>query len=249
MTRIVDVNDGAFGEAAYCHHRHHLDEHSTNFDTCPHSICTAARDALVPPSSAPSAVIDQLRLSANPDDWARADALAARQQENEDNTCGADAAVVAIAGTSETPERQAERGDYPKCPACAAGRHCWGCMCCTLDPRFRQIACAPEVETLKQKLIDETGAALWENWLPILDALILAAVARGQQEIAKLTEQRDTYRTLAGIGTWHSDCRPNRHMAAREIEKSQAVINKLADEITTLQAQLRLKSSEGKDGQ
>jgi hypothetical protein len=33
----ADVNDGAFGSAAYCHHRHHLDEHSTNFDTCPHS--------------------------------------------------------------------------------------------------------------------------------------------------------------------------------------------------------------------
>lgn len=30
-------------EAAYCHHRHHLDEHSTNFDTCSHFICVHAR--------------------------------------------------------------------------------------------------------------------------------------------------------------------------------------------------------------
>lgn len=47
-------------------------------------------------------------------------------------------------------------------------------------------------------------------------------------------EERDTYRTLAAIGAWHKDCRPNREMAAREIQKSQAVINKLADTITAL---------------
>lgn len=41
----ADVNDGGFGEAAYCHHRHHLDDHSNDFDTCPHSICVAARQA------------------------------------------------------------------------------------------------------------------------------------------------------------------------------------------------------------
>lgn len=40
---MVNINDGAFGEAAYCHHRHHLDEHSQNFDTCRHSICVCAR--------------------------------------------------------------------------------------------------------------------------------------------------------------------------------------------------------------
>lgn len=40
----VDVNDGAFGEAAYCHHRHHLDEHSTDFRSCHHKICLAARE-------------------------------------------------------------------------------------------------------------------------------------------------------------------------------------------------------------
>jgi hypothetical protein len=40
---MVDVNDRGFGEAAYCHHRHHLDEHSTDFDNCPHPICVKAR--------------------------------------------------------------------------------------------------------------------------------------------------------------------------------------------------------------
>lgn len=30
-------------ESAYCHHRHHLDEHSSDFDTCPHFICVNAR--------------------------------------------------------------------------------------------------------------------------------------------------------------------------------------------------------------
>ena len=40
---VADCNDGSFGEAAYCHHRHHPDEHSTDFDTCQHRICVAAR--------------------------------------------------------------------------------------------------------------------------------------------------------------------------------------------------------------
>lgn len=39
----ADFNDGATGEAAYCHHRHHLDDHATDFDTCPNSICVNAR--------------------------------------------------------------------------------------------------------------------------------------------------------------------------------------------------------------
>lgn len=44
----VDVNDGGFGEAAYCHHRHHLEEHSNNFYTCSHSICEAVRAYAAP---------------------------------------------------------------------------------------------------------------------------------------------------------------------------------------------------------
>lgn len=52
----ADVNDGGFGEAAYCHHRHHYGDepdegpgHSTDFDTCLHGICVAARRALAAP--------------------------------------------------------------------------------------------------------------------------------------------------------------------------------------------------------
>lgn len=30
----ADTEDGGFGQAAYCHHRHHIDEHSNNFNTC-----------------------------------------------------------------------------------------------------------------------------------------------------------------------------------------------------------------------
>ena len=54
---VADCNDGGFGEAAYCHHRHHQGDediiehltgtgsHSTDFDTCPHRICHAARQS------------------------------------------------------------------------------------------------------------------------------------------------------------------------------------------------------------
>ena len=70
--------------------------------------------------------------------------------------------------------------------------------------------------------------------------------------MARLIRERDDYRTLAEIGTWHKDCRPNREMAARELAKSQAIINKLADEITQLQAELitlRAERDARKDGQ
>jgi hypothetical protein len=62
--------------------------------------------------------------------------------------------------------------------------------------------------------------------------------AEQAQTIQKLTEERNTYKTLAGIGAWHNDCRPNRQQAARELQKSQAIIDKLADRITALEADL-----------
>lgn len=37
-----------------------------------------------------------------------------------------------------------------------------------------EVSPTTNVERLKQALIDETGAALWENWLPLLDELIEA---------------------------------------------------------------------------
>lgn len=55
---------------------------------------------------------------------------------------------------------------------------------------------------------------------------------------AALAAERDEYKALAKVGPWHNDCRPNRHMAARELLKSQAVNDKLADTITSLNAEL-----------
>jgi hypothetical protein len=78
-----------------------------------------------------------------------------------------------------------------------------------------------------------------EEYAAELDAPFTPSPRSGadpDQRIAELTTQRDMYRTLAGIGVWHQSCRPNREMAARELQKSQAVIDKLADEITRLQA-------------
>lgn len=54
-------------------------------------------------------------------------------------------------------------------------------------------------------------------------------LAEAQQEIARLT-------TLAGIGTWHAECRPNRQQAAETIAKQQTENNKLADKIASLRA-------------
>jgi hypothetical protein len=60
-----------------------------------------------------------------------------------------------------------------------------------------------------------------------------------EHQFATLRTERDEYRTLAAIGTWHAECRPNRHMAARELQKSQAVIDKLADTISALRTAIR----------
>jgi chromosome segregation ATPase len=59
-----------------------------------------------------------------------------------------------------------------------------------------------------------------------------------EQARQEAEQQRDQYRTLAAIGVWHADCRPNRAMAARELAKSQAVIDKLADTISSLRVEL-----------
>ncbi len=58
------------------------------------------------------------------------------------------------------------------------------------------------------------------------------------QENAALKASRDEYRALAKVGPWCNDCRPNRHKAAQELLKSQAVIDKLADTISSQGAQL-----------
>lgn len=72
----------------------------------------------------------------------------------------------------------------------------------------------------------------------ITDALGMAedAVTQWRDQLAAMTVQRDEYKALASVGTWHADCRPNRRKAAEEIAKSQAIINKLADEIAALKS-------------
>jgi len=55
-----------------------------------------------------------------------------------------------------------------------------------------------------------------------------------RQGLEAAERERDEFKTLANIGIWHDDCRPNRHMAARELAKSQAIIDKLADTVSTL---------------
>lgn len=73
-----------------------------------------------------------------------------------------------------------------------------------------------------------------------LEAAALRRLGAPQdEEIARLKQEIRELRTLANIGTWHEDCRPNRHQAAREIEKSQEIINKLADRITELELEAR----------
>jgi hypothetical protein len=63
-------------------------------------------------------------------------------------------------------------------------------------------------------------------------------------EVAALRKERDEYRTLAKVGQWHDDCRPNRQQAAREIKKQQAVINKMADAVA--EANQRAEQAEAK---
>lgn len=51
-------------------------------------------------------------------------------------------------------------------------------------------------------------------------------------QLAEREQELQTYKTLAKVGTWHNDCRPNRLMAARELDKRQAVIDKMADAVS-----------------
>lgn len=68
--------------------------------------------------------------------------------------------------------------------------------------------------------------------------LLLRALDAERATVQRLTDERNKYRTLANIGAWHEDCRPNREMAARVIGNQQQANNKLADTISELRAQL-----------
>lgn len=86
-----------------------------------------------------------------------------------------------------------------------------------------------DVEKLKSQL---PPLGFWSSPVEKIIHPLIAEVERQRIEIREL-------RTLAKIGTWHNDCRMNRKQAAQELEKSQAVINKLADTVSQLEARLR----------
>lgn len=65
----------------------------------------------------------------------------------------------------------------------------------------------------------------------IYDKGLLAEIALQRARAEQAEAKRDEYKALAAVGPWHNDCRPNRHKAAEELQKSQAIINKLADRI------------------
>lgn len=67
-------------------------------------------------------------------------------------------------------------------------------------------------------------------------ALVQAPAASGVAELEAMRTSRDEYKALASVGTWHNDCRPNRHKAAEEIQKSQQRIDALVDQIAALTA-------------
>ncbi len=111
-------------------------------------------------------------------------------------------------------------------------------------PRSAETARAQEI---RARWIDEDDRKL--------DWSLHGSAERGEQAVKDIVfildqlraaqEDRDRYRTLAGIGTWHKECRPNREMAARELAKSQIVIDKLADRITELESALQARASAG----
>lgn len=66
--------------------------------------------------------------------------------------------------------------------------------------------------------------------------MALGARDEALRELAVVKAENEELRTLAKIGTWHNECRPNRQQATKELAKSQAIIDKLADTITELRA-------------
>jgi hypothetical protein len=92
-------------------------------------------------------------------------------------------------------------------------------------------------EPTVQEIADEL-LVLWVSRSLEFPERMVAALDTERTARLEAEQARDEARTLAQVGTWHNECRPNRHMAARELAKSQAVINKLADRISELEAHL-----------
>ena len=72
------------------------------------------------------------------------------------------------------------------------------------------------VEQAKQALIDETGAAAWERWLPKLDAYAAAVRAENAQTVQALQSLVDMY----GPSEDYSDA------AQRNWQRAEAVLAK-----------------------
>jgi hypothetical protein len=107
--------------------------------------------------------------------------------------------------------------------------------CASSEVMTEQAGTADLVRRLREQAnaVEESGLGAIANlYREAADAL-----ESQQKEIAEL-------QTLAKIGTWHDECRLNRQQAARELQKSQAVIDKLADEIKSLNAALAERDAE-----
>lgn len=81
----------------------------------------------------------------------------------------------------------------------------------------------------------------WENRTPAQHCAQVGEGPCGYCAAADLLEAQaqraDEYKALANVGTWHNDCRLNRQQAARELLKSQAIIDKMADAVSALTAE------------
>ncbi len=94
--------------------------------------------------------------------------------------------------------------------------------------------------TAERNSLLRASMELVESIFPKVDK----AVARIQEwhdaayKLQAVTQERDEYKALASVGTWHKDCRPNRKKAAEEIQKSQHRIDVLVEAALIAQAQL-----------
>jgi hypothetical protein len=68
-----------------------------------------------------------------------------------------------------------------------------------------------------------------EKWGIRADASMQVNIARA---VDGLLNDRDDYKTLARVGRWHNECRPNRNQAAQTIRDMQATIDRMADAVS-----------------
>lgn len=102
--------------------------------------------------------------------------------------------------------------------------------------------------SLRQRLVEAEQAI--QGGILVDQRHLAEAAERIRDLKAKLVEtegQRDAFKALTKVGTWHDDCRPNRQQAGRELAKSQAVIDKLADRISVLEQALADAEARGRE--